>query len=120
MELPAAALEGLSRVYKTIAEDGMVDIGLQAALDVGVPASGYIHVQERVLKSTRLGEGTNVQKVTNTGSGKRIAAPEPIMVERDGEDYVYQYHGRKYDNYVQHGLTAEDIAALVVVEHRAC
>ena len=122
MELPAAALEGLKRVYKTIQEDGVIDIGLQAALDVGLPANGYIHVPERVLKTVRLGgeEGTTIQKAKNTPSGKRLAAPDIIRVVREEGKYTYTYRGIAHDVMRQAKLDAEDIASLVVTDYCAC
>ena len=67
---PQVALQGLGRVYKTIQEDGVVDIGLQATLHVGVPESGYVPVPRCILKSIELGEDVEVAVAGNTASGK--------------------------------------------------
>ena len=48
----------------------MVDIGLQATLDVGVPESGYVPVPRCILKSIKLGEDVEVAVAGNTASGK--------------------------------------------------
>ena len=39
-----AVKDAFARVYATVKDNGIVDIGLQAALDVGVKPSGYVCV----------------------------------------------------------------------------
>ena len=44
-------------IYATIRDNGIVNIGLQAALDVGVKPSGYIVVPQSCLKPNKLHTG---------------------------------------------------------------
>ena len=49
-----AAKDAFARVYATIKDNGIVDIGLQAALDVGVKPSDYIAVPRSCMKPIKL------------------------------------------------------------------
>lgn len=82
MSLPTAAFEGLESVYNTIQVDGIIDVGLQAALDVGVPESGYIQVPRCVLKQVRLGKDFDGGMAGSAASKRRLASPDTIRVEK--------------------------------------
>lgn len=44
------------RVYAAIRENGVIDIGLQSALDVGVKECDYIVVPANCMKTVHLGD----------------------------------------------------------------
>ena len=81
-----AAKDAFARVYATIRDNGIVDIGLQAALDVGVKPSDYIAMPQYCLKPINLydsrdGGVTKVVAVAaNSASGARVAECDCVII----------------------------------------
>ena len=117
--IPKSALEGLERVFSTIKENGIVDIGLQAALDKGVEELDYIHVPECAVKQVNIGARSLMFK--NMDSGRRIETMTPINIEGTGPGRDYTNKGTKVqrDAIRQDQLSEEDLAALIIVNLRA-
>ena len=112
-----ADFTGLRDFYKAIRDYGVVDIGLQAALDVGVSEQNYICIPRSCVKPVVSEIRTEV--VTNIVSGKRIRAPVPIILSSRGRivDASYNGVGMRVANNTE--LTADELKRLVVVNLRS-
>ena len=68
----AAALEGIQRDFAPRRDNGVIDIGLQAALDTGLSESSFVRIPRCALKEVTLtnageeGEAVVVPAVTNS------------------------------------------------------
>ena len=82
-----ADLSALNHFYKAFAENGIVDIGLQAALDVGVQQEDYIRVPRRCLRMIRHGQNSTIASVANNASNTRIRDIEPVIITNKGYTY---------------------------------
>lgn len=97
----------LVQAYLQIRENGIVDIGLQSALGVGVKPANYIMVPESCMKNVTLtGDGdltAQVASASNAASGVRIVDANPIVVH-SGRD-SFRYDNVDYTNVAQATLS---------------
>ncbi len=105
-----------SNIYSTIRENGVVDIGLAAALDKGVREADFIQIPQSCLKPITTSGGTTLRIIGNAASGKRIGHMKPLYVGADR----FQYNDHKIDSARQDKLTDDDLMFLVVANFRAC
>ena len=77
----AALLAGLDAVYASFKGNGIVDIGLQAALDVGVAAADYVQVPQSCLMAVAPIGGDPVGAVRNNEANNRVGKAAPFIIE---------------------------------------
>ena len=87
-----AAKDAFSHVFATVRDYGIVDIGRQAALDVGVQPSEYMVVPKLCLKPIKLHANASdtVTKTANVASGSRAAECECVYIDPTRKDIRYK------------------------------
>lgn len=71
MDTMQEALEGLSRVDSKMADSGVIDVGLPAAVDVGVQEADFIQILKSSLRDVIQKESKVLKAVKTMPSGKR-------------------------------------------------
>ena len=110
-----ADLSALNHLYKAFAENGIVDIGLQAALDVGVQQEDYIQVPRKCLRMIWHGQNSTIANVANNASNTRIRDIEPVIITNKG----HTYRNLAFDIRRPQQLDDEDLQNLIIVNLRA-
>ncbi len=102
-------------MYKSIQDNGIINTGLQAALDVGANERYFINVPKCAVIAPVLRGVTDIDLVTNLTSGKRLKEVIPIIV--DGNSYSYKTVGIEY---LEAGVSsAKAFASLIVVNYHS-
>lgn len=118
-----AAVTALGTYFQSLKNNGIVDIGLSAALDMGVTEKDYIQIPRSLLKPVSLsGDGldpVDVHIVGNLPSGKRIAALDCIIVRSTEAGERYCYRGVEYTDHNCSTLSDREIANLVLANYKA-
>ena len=113
----ASALEGLGRAFSSLSDNGVIDIGLQAALDVGVAIGDYIQVPRCCLKplvlTQTVADGPNIEVtpvlIDNLPSVVHVGSVDPVLVHKEGGELIYSYRGEVYDTWDQGALSDQEI-----------
>ena len=93
MTASQAMKDALSRVYAQIRENGIVDIGLQSALDIGVKEANYAAAPRSCIKDVVARCGTQVATMQNAASGARVRDCKPIACSEKKTKYQYEKKG---------------------------
>ena len=105
----------LSRVYSSIKENGIADIGLASALDVGVNPSDFVQVPASCLKVAKLDGSKEIPNVMGTGDHAKHA--KPIIVYPGRKKFEYGVHEYTQATHVK--LTDEELTMLAIANHRS-
>ena len=112
----AALRAGLDTVFARFGENGVVDIGLQSALDVGVKACNYVQVPRSCLKAITAAHNKTITLVANGASGVRVGRCTPVIIKQDWGGY--EYEGGDLTDVEQAALTSDELGLLAIANYR--
>lgn len=115
--ITAALHAGLDNVYAKFGENGVMDIGLQSALDVGVRAANYVQVPRSCIKGATAGQGVQLDSIANGPSGCRVGRCDPVVISDKWTKY--KYRGAEIPRPTQAGLTSAELGLLAIANFRA-
>lgn len=116
-QMNAALRAGIDNVYAKFGDNGIVDIGLQSALDVGVAVSNYVQVPRCCIKGVTLTGAAALTSIANGPSGVRVGKAEPIIISDGWKKFTHA--GVSYTGATQAALTSGDLGLLAVANLRA-
>ena len=105
---------GLDSVYSNFGPNGVVDIGLQSALDVGVSANNYISVPRSCLKTVSNGEGETATTIANGPSGVLIGKCDPVYIAEE-----WKVKDKEIGMPAQDQLSSSDLGLLAIANLHA-
>ena len=87
--ISAVLRAGLDNAYSKFGDNGVVDIGLQSALNVGVKPANYVNVPKSCLKAISYGDGQTITSIVIGPSDCRVGKAVPVIISGDWHKYNY-------------------------------
>ena len=115
--ITAALRAGLDNVYSKFGVDGVIDIGLQSALDVGVKAVNCAQAPRSCLLDITCQDGSKLTNISNGLSDCRIGRCELVVISDKWGTYTY--NDKVLVGLQQGTLSSDKLGLLAVANYRA-